>query len=248
MYYHTNMRYAAFITILLLLAVPALAAEPSLRPNFVLQDAVLRDWGLKELAPWREQRVIEGIGWKLGTVARGDGDVMSGGYTVVHPAKGTPFSWKHYYVLAAFDLMPSGFLVIAVRDPELYWEGYDFKAGVTDPVEAIWYDSKWQEESALRLEFATDDFPDGFILAPDQKNLVTILHPVNAESELIPTGHSLSRVRLLTGEISRIPLPGTGDYGVAPAAWWPVLMAWSDGGDLLMQAGEEFRRYTVSWE
>ena len=151
-------------------------------------------------------------------------------------------------MLACFDLMPSGYLVVAVRDPALYRDDYVFEDHVTDPVEVVWYDKDWQEEDATVLDFAAEDFPDSFVLAPDEKSLLAVRHPVDADGGLEKAGHTLCRILLLTGEIIDLPVPGTGPDGVVAAAWWPVLMSWSDRGDLLMQAGEEFRRYTVSWE
>jgi len=253
MYYHTPMRFAA-ITIALLLFPGVLlalslvhAAETPLRPYLVLTDAVERDWGIAELADWHSQRILEGIGWRLGTVSRGGQSVMKGGYTVIHPAKGTPFSWQHVYVLAAFDLLPDAIMLVAVRDPERYWPGYDVADGERDPVELVWLDAMWEEQDAAVLDFAGSDFPDGFVLAPDQRSLLAILHPVDAEDELAQAGHVLVSISLRDGGISMVHLPGTEDLGGAPAAWWPVLMQW-DGDALLAQTGHELRRYEVHWE
>ena len=248
MYYHTDMRYVAIIVaVIIALASPAAALRYK-QPGFTLQDAVLRDMELQKQHAWRTERVFDGIGWKIGTVSRGDGAVMDGGYTVVHPTKGNPFSWKGYYVLAAFDLMPHGFLLVTVRDPERYWkEDFDRDAGIADPVEAVWYNGKWEEEMRTVIEFPADSYPDKFILAPDEKTLLAVLHPVDPEGKLEPSGQRLVQVVLITGEVVELPVPGTGGALEPPAAWWPVLMEWSPRGDLLMQAGEEFRRYTVDW-
>jgi hypothetical protein len=253
MYYHTPMRIAYFLlacmppllTAVLLCSVAS--AEAPVRPRLVLTDAVERDWGIPELADWYGERIFEGIGWRLGTVSRGDGSVMKGGYTVIHPAKGKPFSWQHVYVLAAFDLLPDTILLVAVRDPELYWQDYDFSLGVEDAVELVWLDGDWEEQFAATLEFAPEGFPDGFVLAPDQRSLLAIKHPAAGEDELAEAGHELCLVSLRDGLISSVPLPGTEDLGGAPAAWWPVLMQW-DGDALLVQTGEELRRYEVRWE
>jgi len=247
MYYHTDMRYVAIIALaVLILATPAAALRYK-KPSFILQDAVLRDMELKELAGWREERILEGIGWKIGSVSRGDGTVMDGGYTVVHPTKGTPFSWKGCYILAAYDLMPHGFLLVTVRDPEIFWEEYDRNEGLVDPVEAVWYSRNWEEEMRTVLEFPADSYPDDFILAPDEKSLLAVLHPVDGEGKLEPAGQKLVQFVLMTGEMLELPLPGTDASGAAPAAWWPVKLEWTPREDLMMQAGEEFRRYTVSW-
>jgi hypothetical protein len=253
MYYHTPMRIAYYLlagvlpllTAMLLCSVAS--AEAPVRPQLVLTDAVERDWGIPELADWYSERIFEGIGWRLGTVSRGDGSVMKGGYTVIHPAKGKPFSWQHVYVLAAFDLLPDSILLAAIRDPEIYWQDYDFSQGVDDAVELVWFDGDWEEQFTTVLEFAPEDFPDGFVLAPDQRSLLAIKHPVDDEESLADSGHELCLISLRDGLTSSVLLPGTEDLGGAPAAWWPVLMQW-DGDALLVQTGDELRRYEVRWE
>jgi hypothetical protein len=250
MYYHTDMRYVA-LSLLIVLACsasqPLAGREPPQTPRFRLTGSVERDWGLAPLADWRRLREFDGIGWKLGTVARGDGSVMHSAYTVVHPAKGEPFVLQHCYVLAAFDLLPGGILLVAVRDPEYYRKGYDYEQGVVDPVEAVWYSDDWQEEAVLELPFAPEDEPDGFILGPDQRSLLAIRHPVDADGEPAPSGHSLAQVSLEQGWLRTRYLPEYSADGTPPLGWQPLRMEW-DGGALLVQAGPELRRYRLEWE
>jgi hypothetical protein len=250
MYYHTDMRYVALIILagLIISAAQEMAGkDPPLKPVFTLKDSVIRDWGIEPLAAWGELRELDGIGWKLGTVARGDGSLMRTSYTVVHPPKAEPFVLQHCYVLAAYDLVPSGILLVVVRDPEYYLAGYDYTDELTDMIEAVWYSDDWEEESAMQLDFAPQEHADGFVLAPDQRTLLAIRHPVDTEGEPAIAGHELVQVSLEAGWIRQRALPGYGDDGVAPAGWWPVRMRW-DNAALLVQAGDELRRYSMEWQ
>lgn len=250
MYYHTDMRYAALI-LLIALACSAgqqlAGKQPPQVPRFTFTDSMQRNWGIDPLADWRQLRELDGIGWKLGTVARGDDSVMRAAYTVVHPAKGEPFVLQHCYVLAAFDLAPRCILVVAVRDPEYYRPGYDYEEGVVNPVEAVWYDEQWQEQSVLTLPFAPNEMPDGFILGPDERSLLAIRHPVDDDGEPAPGGHSLAQVSLEAGWVRTRGLPEYSADNTPPLSWQPVRMEWDDGA-LLVQAGPELRRYSLEWQ
>lgn len=222
------------------------AADPQ-RPGFILREVVERNWGIPASADWRRERLIDGIGWQLGTVSRGDGSVMQGGYSVIHPTGKTPFALRHCYVLAAFDLLPSGYLLVTVRDPEYYWPGYDYREGVTDPVELVWFSKEWQEEDRSQLDFSTHDFPDGFTMAPDQQTLLAICHPVDADGEPASEGHKLASVDLRTAAVRDVLLPEMADTGAAPLLWWPLHMQWDLDGILIVQAGKQLRLYEVRW-
>ncbi|GEM_PF-2097447 len=239
-------RLPYIVVALILIAAVAHATQP-LRPQFTLKDAVRQDWGIAPLAGWGGERITDGIGWKLGTVSRGDGGVAAGGFTVVHPAKGEPFSLKRCYLLAAFDLLPRGVLGVAIRDPQYYWADYDLDLQLTDVVELVWYSESWEEEQALALEIDPLLRPDDFVLAPDQRSLLAIAHVEDEEGQPAEPGHRLLQIALLDGEVTELPIPGTDHAGEPPAAWWPLLMEWDDGA-LLIQAGDELRRYEVTWQ
>lgn len=243
------MRCVACLLILLCLlaaSTSAPAVEPQ-QPSFVLKDAVEQDWGIPPLASWGAERIIDGIGWKLGSVSRGDGGIAAGGFTVIHPAAGAPFSLKRCYVLAAYDLLPSGQLAVTVRDPQYYWPGYDYKLDLTDVLEVVWFSKTWEEEQALVLEVDALLWLDDFVLAPDQLSLLAIAHPEDEEGTPATAGHRLLQINVLDGEVTELRIPGTDSAGEPPAAWWPLLMTW-DGGALLVQAGDELRRYEVTWQ
>ena len=138
-------------------------------PEFVLRQTVRRDQRIAEQADWHRERLFDGIGWMIGTAARGDRSIMEGGYTVIHPAGGEPFVVQHTYVLAAFDLLPDGFLLVTIRDPEYHWPGYDISTGVVDPVEVVWFDPEWEEVDSLLLDVPPELKPDGFIKSPDER-------------------------------------------------------------------------------
>jgi hypothetical protein len=252
MYYHmhmANMRIcgcAAALTALLVLPQLAQAQRyptPQLRPETTQS----RDQGITPTADWYGERTIEGIGWKIGTVSRGDGSVMDGGYTVIKPLHREPIVLLNCYVLAAFDLLPRGVLLVCVRDPEHYWPGYDYKDGVTDPLELVWLDEDWREQYSIVLDYAAGEYPDDFQLAPKENYLLAIRHPLNSDGKLAPAGQSLSLIYLSDGSIVDVPLPETDGAGQLPAAWWPVLMEWNAKGQLVVQAGEELRTYSIEW-
>jgi len=251
MYYHTDMRWRVILAVFLLpawLAGTAWADDGLLRPYLTLTESVDQDWGIEPLADWRQQRLIEGMGWNLGTVSRGDGPTMKTGYTVIHPAKDDAFSLTHYYVLDAFDLLPRGLLLITVRDPDIYWPDYDYRTGLVNPVEVVWYTDDWEEEVTLVLDLDEHDYPDGFLLAPDECSLLTILHPAGLEDDPDPRGHRLVQVFFHTGAIREIPLPGL-ERGELPAEeWWPVLMQWDKDNRLLVQTGGTCKLYEVGWQ
>lgn len=227
-----------------LLAAAAWAYE---RPTLVLRDVLDRDQGIPAEADWHSQRIFEGIGWKLGTIARPDNTVMMGGFTVVQPSRSAPIVFKHCYVLAAWDMMPRGILLVTVRDPQLYWKNYNYEQGVRDPLELVWYDDKWQEEYNTVLDYGRDDFPDNFRLSPDQKYLIAIRHPLDLDGEPLPSGHTLDLIYLNTGLSEPLWLPEitTAEY---PAAWWPLRIDWGPQDELMVQAGQQLRIYEVQWQ
>jgi hypothetical protein len=210
--------------------------------------AMVRRNAIPRSVDWRTERRIDGIGWELGSAARADGSVMASALTVVQPAHGTAFSLRHCYVLAAFDLIPSGILVVAVRDPEFYWKDYDQHLGLVDPVDLVWYDEQWQEQRHLALDFNTSELPDDFVVGPGGKYLLTVRHPVGPDGRPIPEGHSLEMIWLQTGEITDIWLPEVDGYGFYPAAWQPLGLHFTkDGRELQAQAGGQLRVYDVEW-
>ena len=245
MYYHNTVRLIGLIAIGLLLW-PSIGHARE-RPELVLKETIDRAWQLDKYADWRQERFFSGYGWELGTVSRGDGSVMQGGFTVVHPAKGNPFSWRHCYVLASFDTLPHGILLVTVRDPEFHWSGYDYTEGVVDPIEIVWFDDSWEEEDRMVLDFSATDYPDEFQLAPSGEVLLAIRHSVDDQGKLDKQGHQLDLVYLLDGEIRSLVLPEAGPGGLPPGEWWPVLMHFDDDGNLLVQAGAALRRYEVRW-
>lgn len=230
------------------------------QPSFLLQETQDRRTGIDPVADWRSQRTISGIGWELMTVSRGEGSVMDGGLTVIHLSKvaqlsskrdanpSVPLTFKHCYVLAAFDLVLQGYLLVTVRDPQYYWKDYDYKEGVVDPVELVWYDQDWQEEQSLTLDYATEDFPDDFVLSPDKRTLLAIKHPVNSSGDPAKAGQSLNMIYLASGNIDDVYLPEADERGNLPAGWGPVQMAWDSRGYLVVQAGNTQRRYSMKWE
>jgi hypothetical protein len=193
-------------------------------------------------------RFPEGIGWRIGSVSRGDGSVMKGGFTVVHPTKGNPFALKHWCTLACFDLMPRGYLMVTVRDPELYWPGYSLDDGVQDPLELVWLDDDWLPTDSRVLDFGEQDFPDKFNLSPDRRWLLCVLHPHDGQGRLRPEGHELYLINLRSMAISKMYLPETDGMGQLPASWYPLKMDWKDRNRLLVQAGRELRVYEVRWQ
>jgi hypothetical protein len=203
---------------------------------------------IPRLADWRQQRDFDGIGWQLGTAAREDGSVMTAALTVVKPAHGPSFSLRHCYVLAAFDLIPRGILLVTVRDPQYYWPGYDAHLGLTDPVDLVWYSEDWQEQRHVPLDFNTAEFPDDFVMAPTEKYLLCVRHPVGGDGKPVAEGHSLDLVWLETGDITDTWLPEVGGSGFYPAAWQPLGLRFSsDGKQLQAQAGDQLRVYDVDW-
>jgi hypothetical protein len=251
------------IAIVLLLACGLLAlcaAARALKPRFTLQEVLDQDAGIPQLADWRKERLLDGMGWKLATVSRGEGSVMQGGITVIQRSKvqllkggasehaDVPVTLRHCYVLAAFDLLPREHLLVTVRDPQRYWPGYDYKQGLTDPLELVWYDESWKEEQSLLLSYAGTAFPDDFVLSADQRTLLAIRHPVDDEGKPDPAGHALDLIYLNDGSIKAVALPEAGAQGQLPAEWQPVLMQWDSRGKLLVQAGQQARKYEVAWE
>jgi hypothetical protein len=240
------------LPLLLVLLLPLLAAADAAAPYLRLEGLMERNQGIDELAGWGEDRLIDGIGWKIATAARGDDDGgLKGygrrGYTVISPQRGDPKPLRHMYVLGAFDLLPDKYLLVTIRDPELYWPDYDYSLTTTaNVIEAVWYDKDWTELFREVLEFEPTDYPDDFRLSADGKYLLCIVHPVtdsNAQ-QLKREGQRLVSVRLKDGALRDVPFPDT-EAGVAPADWWPVLMQWNRDDDLLVQAGDTLRRYSV---
>jgi hypothetical protein len=199
-------------------------------------------------ADWRTERRLDGIGWQLGSAARDDGSVMNSALTVVQPAHGKPFSLRHCYVLAAFDLIPSGIVVVAVRDPQYYWQDYDPHLGLVDPVDLVFYSEDWQEQRHIPLDFSPQEFPDDFVLGPGGRYLLGIRHPVDRQGQPLAEGHSLELIWLQTGEITDTWLPEVNGSGFYPAAWQPLgLHFTSDGKQLQATAGTQLRVYDVDW-
>lgn len=235
------------------------AARP-LQPSFLLQETQDGSAGIEPAADWHAERVITGIGWELATASRGDGHVMDGGLTVVQHSKAAqlsgkheanpsaPHTFKHCYVLAAFDLLPSGYLLVTVRDPQYYWKDYDYKLGVVDPLELVWYDENWKEQQSIVLDYAANEYPDNFVLSPDQRTLLAIKHPLDDLGEPSKDGHALNVIYVNSGNINDVTLPDADEQGNLPADWQPVRMAWDQPGNLVVQAGKTQRRYRMKWE
>ncbi|HES57840.1 MAG TPA: hypothetical protein ENO21_00235, partial [Firmicutes bacterium] len=133
------------LSALLCLLLATAAAWAAQQPRFHLEHTLQRDAGIAARVDWRRERLFDGAGWTLGTVSRGDGPVMRGGYTVIHPLRGEPFVLTSCYTLAAFDLRPSGHLLVTIRDPEYHWPAEDFSEEIIDPIELVWYDKAWEE-------------------------------------------------------------------------------------------------------
>jgi len=238
------------------------AASQPLTPHLVLKNTMTHDQGIAAAADWRKERLFDGAGWKLGSVSRGDGSVMLGGYTVIQPSPahrpapqrgqrsvpGAPIVLRHCYVLAAFDMLPRGHLLVAVRDPQVYWKDYDYHEAVVDPLELVWYDEDWNDAEGVVVERATADFPDDFVLAPDNSSLLAIRHPADDSGKASPAGHSLCLISLADGAVSSVALPEADTAGQPPVAWPPVRMEWNRRGELVVQAGKELRIYEVKWE
>jgi hypothetical protein len=250
---------AAGVGLWLCATLPASAARP-LQPSFLLKETQERSAGLEPAADWHAERVLTGIGWELATASRGDGSVMDGALTVIQHSKAAqlsgkhgadpsaPLTLKHCYVLAAFDLLPCGYLLVTVRDPQYYWKDYDYKQGVVDPVELVWYDENWQEQQSLALDYAEKEFPDDFVFSPDQRTLLAIKHPLDDSEEPAKDGQSLDIIYLNSGNINSVLLPEADEQGNLPAAWQPVRMDWDKRGLLVVQAGKTQRRYEMKWE
>jgi hypothetical protein len=254
-----NLRLAEAALLLLSIALLTAAARPQ-QPRFMLQETQDGDAGIERLANWHTERVINGIGWELATVSRGDGSVMQGGLTVVQFTRaakmsskrqsttGAPTSFKHCYVLAAFDLLPSGYLLVTVRDPQLYWQDYDHKQGIVDPIELVWFDEGWKEQQSIPLDYAANEFPDDFVMSPDQRTLLALKHPADDSGEPSSDGQSVNIIYLNDGSINDVALPEAGESGELPTDWQPVSMEWDKRGYLVVQAGKQTRRYEVKWE
>ncbi len=246
MYYHTAMRWLVLLAMLLL--VPAKAEARSERVKFTLTEIWQRDWVDEVAADWRSERFFEGIDWQLGTVSRGDGEIMTGGFTVIHPYQVQPFSLRHCYVLAAFDLLPRGYLLVAIRDPEYYWPDYSVSDGVVDPLELVWYDESWSEDSHTLLDMPAGIYPDDFLLSPDRRTMLAITHPLDRDGDLAGQGQRMLAIDLRSGETDDVWLPEVDGYGNLPPEWWPVRMQWGRNNTLQVQAGPELRIYHMRWE
>lgn len=211
-----------------------------------------RNQGIRELSRWGEDRLLHGIGWTIASAARGEDAgglkaIERRGYTVISPRRGDPKPLRHFYVLGAFDLLPDRYLLVVIRDREIYWQDYSYAdPPPTDAVELVWYDKDWNELFHKVLDFKPTDFPDDFKLSPDREYLLTVTHPTSESDtrRLRKEGHALVSIRLRDGIMREVPFPEQ-EYGVAPATWWPLLMQWNRDGDLLVQAGDTLRRYSV---
>jgi len=138
-------------------------------------------------------------------------------------------------------------LLVTVRDPQFYWEGYDYTQGVLDPVELVWYDDDWLEQYHTVLDYAASELPDDFRLDPSQQYLLAIRHSLGNDGKPATAGHSLNVVYLSDGSLADVYLPEVEGSGEYPAVWWPVGMAWNDREQLMVQAGEQLRVYDVEW-
>ena len=245
MYYHTAMRWLVLLAIIMLLPVRSEASSE--RARFTLTEIWQREWIGEITSDWRRERFFEGIDWQIGTVSRGDSEVMTGGFSVVHPYQVQPFSLRHCYVLAAFDL-PRGYLLVAVRDPQYYWPEYNVSDGVVDPLELVWFDSDWTEEDHLTLNVPPGSNLDDFLLSPDRRTVLAITHPLDSKDELAGPGQKVMAIDTRSGEIDEIWLPEVDGFGNLPVAWWPVKMQWGRHSNLEVQAGPELRIYTMRWE
>lgn len=217
------------------------------QPEFVLRQSVKRNQVIPAKADWHKERLFDGIGWMLGTASRGDGSVMKGGFSVVHPHHVDAFTMKHTYVLAAFDLNPDGYLLVTIRDPEYHWPDYDFDDNVVDPLELVWYDKGWEEVTATVLGIPQELYVDDFIISPDERYLLAISHPIDEDGTPNLSGHGLVLVDMKFGEFEELLLPEWEGAGAAPASWWPVRMIWTGQGGLVVQAGKELFQYEVRW-
>ncbi|MEZ5339593.1 MAG: hypothetical protein R3F46_15185 [bacterium] len=240
------MRWLALCTLLLL--APVRSEARSERVQFTLTEIWQREWIGELQADYRKERFIDGIDWQLGTVSRGDGDVMHGGFTVIHPYQVQPFSLRHCYVLAAFDLLPRGYLLVAVRDPEYYWPDYNIADEVVDPIELVWYDDAWQEESHVLLDFPAGAYPDDFLLSPDRRSMLAITHPRDGDGDLPGQGQGIKHIDLRSGAVDDVWLPEVDGFGNLPPEWWPVRMRWGRNSNLEVQAGPELRIYHMRWD
>jgi len=248
----SNLR--AVVLLLALLASVVCAQAYYDGPTLTLEGEAEMDGGIAELADYTRDREINGLGWKIASAVRADqtgaiDSIMRRGLTVILPDKGDPKPLKHCYVLAGFDLLPNEQLLVCIRDPEVYWEGYDYRRGLVDQIQLVWYDKDWNETWCMPLEYEVTDFPDDFRISEQELNLVAIRHPVReAGSEVLTqTGHALDTVRLKDGLISPVPLPEEDAYSTLPASWLPLKMRWDDNGWLLVQAGSSLRKYSLSW-
>jgi hypothetical protein len=201
---------------------------------------------------WRKERRLSGIGWELGSAARPEGDVMTSALTAVQPAHVMPFSLPNCYVLAGFDLRPSGILLVTVRDPRSYWaDAAEVQArdGLPEPdsVDLVWYDEGWVEERHQPLAFEPGEFPEDFVLSPGQNYLLCIRRPMKA-GRPIAEGASLCLVWLADGTITDVYLPEVDGAGFYPVAWQPLGMQFQAGGkELAVKAGQQIRTYDINW-
>ena len=246
MYYHTPMRLLAMLILFVL--IPMASEARSERARFTLTEIWPRQWVEESEADWQQERFFEGIDWQIGTVSRGDGEVMIGGFTVVHPYQSEPFSLRHCYVLAAFDMLPRGYLLVTVRDPEYYWPEYDVIDATSDPLELVWYDEDWQEDDRVILDYGEHEYPDDFLLSPDEKTLLSITHPLPGSKPLADKGQTIKTIDLRSGAVEEVWLPDVDGYGNLPPQWWPVRMQWGKHNNLEVQAGKELRIYLMRWE
>jgi hypothetical protein len=201
---------------------------------------------------WRKERRLSGIGWELGTAARPDGYVMTAALTAVQPAHVMPFSLPNCYVLAGFDLRPSGILLVTVRDPRSHWiDAPEIQAHNAlpepDSLDLVWYDEGWIEQRHQALAFEAGEFPEDFVLSPAQNYLLCIRRPMKAGKPLAE-GASLCLIWLADGTITDVHLPEVSGAGFYPAAWQPLGMQFQQGGkELAVKAGQQVRVYDINW-
>jgi hypothetical protein len=209
--------------------------------------SVLSRSRIERQTDWRKERRFSGAGWELGCAARKDGTLMRDALSVVQQRGNPPLSLQHCYTLAAFDLLDGGKLAVMVRNPQRYWPEGSQMLGVIDPVDLVWFDRNWNEERFVTLDFTEGEYPDNFVLAPNNKYMLCIRHPEQAGRPLA-AGHSLNLIWLMDGTIADIYLPEVDGFGYYPASWLPLGLRFErNGRQLTAQAGDQLRTYDVEW-
>jgi hypothetical protein len=239
--------YACCAACLLLLA----SARPTpLYPQFSLKHTGTTASSPPGGADWERERVISGAGWTIASGMAEAASTMRGGYTVIHREDGLPLVRQHCYVLAAWDYTPTeavdyGWLLVTVRDPEYYWDTVDPELDVVDPVELVWLNQRWEEVISTVLDFPPGMRPDSFRMAPDERSLLAVLHPVSAEDSTRGDAE-LVRIMLDYGTVQQLATP-TECRTAAAGSEYPLHLGWTDDGRLLAQVGDTLWEYTTTW-